>query len=78
MQLLKTQFGLIGLAGCWRAVVGLYCKLVLLAEHWRRLGAAADDSGWPEWAGCLMEGSSESPLQAGSAGRTLEVVWCSC
>ena len=51
LQLLMTQVGLSGLAGCWRAVVGLYCKLVLLAEHWRRLGAAADDSGWPEWAG---------------------------
>ena len=28
-----------------------FCKLVLLAEHWRLLGAAAGDSGWPEWAG---------------------------
>ena len=54
MQLLITQVGLNGLAGCWRAVVGLYCKLVLLAEHWRWLGAAADDSGWPEWAGDIL------------------------
>ena len=34
--------------------MGLYCKLVLLAEHWRRLGAADDDSGWPEWAGDIL------------------------
>ena len=54
MQLLITQVGLNGLAGCWRAVVGLYCKLVLLAEHWRRLGAAAVDPGWPEWAGDIL------------------------
>ena len=27
-----------------------FCKLVLLAEHWRLLGAAAGDSGWPECA----------------------------
>ena len=32
----------------------VYCKLVLLAEHWRLLGAAADDSGWPEWAGDIL------------------------
>ena len=50
MQLLMTQVGLSGLADCWRAVVRVYCKQVLLAKHWRRLGAAADDSGWPEWA----------------------------
>ena len=51
MQLLVTQVGLSGLADCWRAVVRVYCKLVLLAEHWRLLGAADGDSGWPEWAG---------------------------
>ena len=34
-----------------RAVVRVYCELVLLAEHWRLLGAAAGDSGWPEWTG---------------------------
>ena len=49
-----TQDGLNGLAGCWRAVVGLYCKLVLLAEHWMLLGAAAGDSGGPEWAGWIL------------------------
>ena len=54
MQLLVTQVGLSGLADCWRAVVGFYCKLVLLAEHWRLLGAAAGDSGWPEWAGDIL------------------------
>ena len=32
----------------------VYCKLVLLAEHWRLLDAAADDSGWPEWAGEIL------------------------
>ena len=42
MQLLMTQVCVSGMAGCWRAVV---------AEHWRLLGAAADDSGWPEWNG---------------------------
>ena len=47
-----TQIGLSGLAGCWRAVVGFYYKLVLLAEHSRLLSAADDESGWPEWAGC--------------------------
>ena len=73
-----TKVGLSGLAACWRAVVRVYCKQVLLAEHWRRLGAAADDSGWPEWCGSLMEGSSESLLQAGSAGRTQEALWCNC
>ena len=78
MQLLMNQVGLSGLAGCWRAVVGLYCKQVLLAEHWRMLGAAADYSGWSEWAGWLLEGSSEGLLQTGSAGRTLEAVGCSC
>ena len=78
MQLLITQVGLSGLACCWRAVVRVYCKLVLLAEHWRQLCAAADHSGWPEWAGLLLEGSSEGLLQAGSAGRTLEAVVCSC
>ena len=46
-----TQVGLSGLADCWRAVVRVYFKQVLLAEHWRWLGAAVDDSGWPEWAG---------------------------
>ena len=51
MQLLVTQVGLSGLADCWRAVVGVCCKLVLLADHCRLLGAAAGDSGWPEWAG---------------------------
>ena len=51
MQLLVTQVGLNGLADCWRTVVRVYCKLVLLAEHWRLLGAAAGDSGWSEWAG---------------------------
>ena len=45
-----TQVGLSGLADSWRPVVGLYYKQVLLVEHWRRLGAAADDPGWPEWA----------------------------
>ena len=54
MQLLMTQVGLSGLAGCWRAVVGVYCKLVLLAEHWRLLVAAADDSGLPECAGDIL------------------------
>ena len=78
MQLLMTQVGLSGLAGCWRAEVRDYCKLFLLAEHWRLLGAAADNSGWPEWAEWLLEGSSEGLLQAGSAGRTLEAVGCSC
>ena len=43
-----------------------------MAEHWRLLGAATDDSGWPEWAGWLLEGSSGAVLQAGSADRTLE------
>ena len=76
MQLLMTPVGLRGLAGCWRAVVWVYCKLVLLAEHWRRLGAAADDSGWPEYAGWLLESSSGAVLQADSAGRTLEAVGC--
>ena len=78
MQLLMTQVGLSGLAGCWRSVVGVYCKLALLAEHWMLSGAAADGSGWPEWAGWRLEGSSEGLLQAGSAGRTLEAVGCSC
>ena len=73
-----TQVGLSGLAGCWSAVVLLYCKQVLLAEHWRLLLAAVDDSGWPEWAGRLLEGSSGTVLKAGSAGRTLEAVGCSC
>ena len=41
--MLATQLGLFGLAGCWRAVVGLYCKLVLMSELWRQLGAAAGD-----------------------------------
>ena len=54
MQLLVTQVGLNGLADCWRAVVRVYCKLVLLAEHWRLLGAAAGDSGWPEWADDIL------------------------
>ena len=56
----------------------MHCKLVLLAEIWRLLVAATDDSGWPEWSGWLLEGSSGTLLQAGSAGRTLEVVGCSC
>ena len=56
----------------------MHCKLVLLAEIWRLLGPATDDSGWPEWSGWLLEGSSEGLLQAGSAGRTLEAVDCSC
>ena len=55
MHLLMTQVGLCGLADRWRAVMGFYCKLVLLAEHWRLLGAAADDSGWPEWASWLLD-----------------------
>ena len=55
----------------------MHCKLVLLAEIWRLLGAATNDSGWPEWSGWLLEGSSEGLLQAGSAGRTLEAVDCS-
>ena len=54
MQLLMAQVGLSGLTGDWRAVVRFYCKLVLLAEHWRLLGAAADGSGWPEWAGWIL------------------------
>ena len=78
MHLLVTQVGLRGLAGCWRAVVGLYCQQFLLAEHWRLLGAAADDSGWPEYAGWLLESSSGTVLQADSAGRTLEAVGCIC
>ena len=71
--------------------MGVYCKLVPLAEHWRLLSAAADDSHWPAWAGWLLEGSSGGLLQAGwllegssggllqagSAGRTLEAVGCS-
>ena len=73
-----AQVGLSGLAGDWRAVVRVYCKLVLLAQHWRLLGAAADGTGWPEWADWRLEGSSEGLLQAGSAGRTLEAVGCSC
>ena len=77
MQLLMTQVGLSMLAGCCRAVVRVYCKLILLPEHWRRLGAAADDSSWPEWAGCLLEGSSVTLLQADFAGRTLDSVGCS-
>ena len=76
MQLMMTQVGVNGLAGCFRAVVRVYCKLVPLAEHWRLLGAAVDGSGWPEWAGWRLEGSSEGLLQAGSAGRTLEAVGC--
>ena len=56
----------------------VHCKLVLLAEHWRLLGAASDDSGWPEWAGWRLERSSEGILQAGSAGGTLETAGCSC
>ena len=56
----------------------MHCKLVLLAEIWRLLVAATDDSGWPEWSGWLLEGSSGTLLQAGSAGRTLEAVGCSC
>ena len=58
MQLLMTQVGLSGLAGCWTEVVRVYCKLILLAEHWRLFGAAADDPVWPEWAGWLLEGGS--------------------
>ena len=54
MQLMMTQVGLSGMAGCWRAVAGVYCKLVPLAEHWRLLGAAADGSDWPEWAGWIL------------------------
>ena len=73
-----AQVGLSGLAGDWRVVVRVYCKLVLLAEHWRLLDAAADGSGWPEWAGWRLEGSTEGLLQAGSADRTLEAVGCSC
>ena len=65
------------MVGCWRAVVRVYWKLVLLAEHWRLLGAADDDSGWPEWAGWLLKGCSGGLLQAGSTGRTLEAVGCS-
>ena len=78
MQLLMAQVGLSALAGGWRAVVRVYCKLVLLAEHWRLLGAAVDGSGWTEWAGWRLEGSSEGLLQAGPACRTLENVGCSC
>ena len=78
MQLLMAQVGLSGLAGNWRAVVRVYCKLVLLAEHWRLLGVAADGSGWTEWPGWQLEDSSEGLLRAGSAGRTLETVGCSC
>ena len=74
---MMTQAGLSGLAGYWRAVVEVYCKLDPLAEHWRLLGAADDDPGWPEWTGRLLEGSSGSLLQAGSAGRTLDAVGCS-
>ena len=58
--------------------MGLYCKQVLLAEHWKLLGAAADGSGWPEGAGWLLEGSSGTLMQAGSTGRTLETVGCRC
>ena len=56
----------------------MHCKLVLLAEHWRLLGAASDDSGWLQLAGWLLEGSSGPLLQADSAGRTVEAVECSC
>ena len=49
-----TEVGLSGLAGVCRAVVRVYCKLVLLAEHWRLLVAADDDSDWPEWAGDIL------------------------
>ena len=56
----------------------VYCQLVLLAQHWRLFGEAADDSGWPDLAGWLLEGSSGTLLQSGSAGRTLEAVGCSC
>ena len=58
--------------------MGRYCKQVLLTEHWRLLGADADDSDWLEWAGWLLEGSSGTLLQAGSADITLEAVGCSC
>ena len=58
--------------------MGRYCKQVLLTEHWRLLGAAADDSDWLEWASWLLEGSSGAVLQADSTGRTLEAVGCSC
>ena len=51
MQLLMTQVGLSVLADCWSAVVRVYCRLVLLAEHSSLLGAAVDDSEWPELAG---------------------------
>ena len=54
MQLLMAQVSLSGLDGDWRSVVRVYCKLVLLAEHWRLLGAAADGSGLPEWAGWIV------------------------
>ena len=74
---MMTQVGLSGLAGCWRALVGVYCKLVPLAEHWRPLGAADDDSGWPEWACWLSESVSGGLLQDGSTGKTLEAVGCS-
>ena len=67
----------------WRSLGGatggqLHCELVLLAEHWTLLGAATDNSGWPEWAGSLLEVSCGAVLQADSAGRTLEAVECSC
>ena len=77
MHLMTTQVGLSGLAGSWRAVVGVYCQLIPLAEHWRLLGAADDDSVWPEWDGWLLDGSSGGLLQDGSTGRTLEAVGCS-
>ena len=63
---------------CWRAIVGVYSKLVPLTEHWRLLGAHADDSRWSEWASWLLQGNSEILLQANSASRTVEAVECTC
>ena len=39
VQLLMTQVGLSGLAGSWRAVLGLYCKLIKMLTPWLRWSA---------------------------------------
>ena len=56
----------------------LYCKLALLAEHWRFLAAAAYNSCWTESAGWLLKGSIWAVFQDDSACITLDVVGCSC
>ena len=66
------------LAGIWSILAGLYCELVLLAKYCRLLGAAADDSVGREHAGWQLDGSCGALQEAGSDGRTLEAVGCSC